>query len=127
MIIIIKENRLIPDTSCLWRQEEVTVAILFLSTQAWMSAARQYGYTNLQSGGFFFLAVIMSGKRFQTKHVTRRHFLPLCLRTFSVFVRTLCPHTRSCQRFYITAFQSLTLRHMLGQKGSVYCISYSSY
>lgn len=34
-----KENRLIPTTSCLWRQEEVTVAILFLSTQVWMSTS----------------------------------------------------------------------------------------
>lgn len=61
IIIIIKENRLIPDTSCLWRQEEVTVAILFLSTQAWMSAARQYGYTNLQSGGLFLLGTNITG------------------------------------------------------------------
>lgn len=33
-----KANRLIPTASCLWRQEDVTVAILVLSTRVWMSA-----------------------------------------------------------------------------------------
>lgn len=51
-----RQNRLIPTTSCLWRQEEVTVAALFLSTQAWMCSGRHVapntrGHT--ESGALF--------------------------------------------------------------------------
>lgn len=52
-----RQNWLIPTTSCLWRQEEVTVAILFLTARAWMSAGLHValdtsGYTNLLFWGF---------------------------------------------------------------------------
>lgn len=100
-----RQNMLIPTTSCLWRQEEVTVAVLSIATDCGCpqvctllqtlvvaQICCHFIDTNDLTKIFSllqFLGNVWNCGHTVIKDLTPWHFLPLCLRTFSVFVCTL--------------------------------------